>query len=69
MDIHSLSGKVIGCAYKVHNHFGYGFLEKVYENALTIELGLLNGISVKQQFPIPVFFTNERSAIISPICL
>ena len=29
---------IIGCAYKVHNALGTGFLEKVYENALRIEL-------------------------------
>jgi GxxExxY protein len=33
-----LTEKVIGCAYKVHNTLGSGFLEKVYENALCIEL-------------------------------
>jgi len=29
-----LTQKIIGCAYKVHNALGTGFLEKVYENAL-----------------------------------
>jgi GxxExxY protein len=56
MDANLLSEKVIGCAFRVHNHFGFGFLEKVYENALVIELGMIGGISVKQQHPIPVFY-------------
>jgi GxxExxY protein len=30
--------KIIGCAYTVHNKLGPGFIEKVYENALRIEL-------------------------------
>jgi GxxExxY protein len=29
-----LAEKIIGCAFKVHNALGAGFLEKVYENAL-----------------------------------
>ncbi len=34
----SLTEQIICCAYKVGNHLGSGFLEKVYENALAIEL-------------------------------
>lgn len=33
-----LSEKVIAAGYKVHKELGYGFLEKVYKNALAIEL-------------------------------
>ena len=33
-----LTGKIIGAAYDVHNHLGFGFLESVYEKALSIEL-------------------------------
>ena len=43
------------CFYKVYNTLGYGFLEKVYENALYIEL-LRNGISCRKQAPIKVFY-------------
>ena len=46
-----LTQKIIGCAYTVHNSLGPGFLEKVYENALRIELEKL-GLEVKQQEPI-----------------
>ena len=34
----SLTELIIGCAYKVSNNLGCGFLEKVYEKALAIEL-------------------------------
>jgi GxxExxY protein len=56
MEIDLLSKKIIGCAYMVHNHLGPGFLEKVYENALALELSDTQGLSVRQQFPIPVFY-------------
>ena len=36
--LNELSGRVIGCAFTVINTLGAGFLEKVYENALTFEL-------------------------------
>lgn len=48
MEINSLTHTIIGCAFKVHNVLGPGFLEKVYENALKIELGKLN-IDARQQ--------------------
>jgi len=51
----NLSNKVIHCFYKVYNTLGYGFLEKVYENALFLEL-INNGISCKKQCPIKVFY-------------
>jgi GxxExxY protein len=53
-----LTQKIIGCAYKVHNILGPGFLEKVYENALRIELEGL-GLTVKQQKPIEVFYAGQ----------
>lgn len=33
-----LTGKIIKAFYIVYNKLGYGFLEKVYENAMLIEL-------------------------------
>jgi GxxExxY protein len=36
--LNDLSGRVIGCAFTVPNTLGAGFLEKVYENALAIEM-------------------------------
>jgi GxxExxY protein len=46
--LNDLSGRVIGCAFTVLNTLGAGFLEKVYENALALELRAV-GISVAQQ--------------------
>jgi GxxExxY protein len=33
-----LTSGIIAAFYQVYNHLGYGFLEKVYENALVHEL-------------------------------
>lgn len=50
-----LTRKIIGAFYDVYNVLGYGFLEKVYENALAIELKQ-RGFSVSQQHPIEVTY-------------
>ena len=47
--------KIIKAFYKVYNSLGHGFLEKVYENALIIELKN-EGLSVSRQKPITVFY-------------
>jgi GxxExxY protein len=53
-----LTQQIIGCAFKVHNALGPGFLEKVYENALRIELEKV-GFRVKQQEPINVMYDGQ----------
>ncbi len=50
-----ITEKIIGCAYKVMNELGCGFLEKVYENALAHEIGKL-GLRTEQQKKIKVFY-------------
>jgi GxxExxY protein len=52
--VHSdITGEVIGAAYAVYNALGHGFLEKVYENALVVELGK-RGVRVQTQTPIEI---------------
>jgi GxxExxY protein len=53
-----LTEKIIACAYKVHNTLGTGFLEKVYENAMMIEL-TKSGLSATQQTNIPVYYEGK----------
>jgi GxxExxY protein len=48
---------IISAFYKVYNTLGYGFLEKVYEKSLKIELGFMS-FNVENQFPIKVFYSN-----------
>ena len=43
---------------EVHSNLGYGFLERVYENALML-LYRREGIEAKQQNPIKVYFERE----------
>src|SRR5262245_9795979 len=46
---------IIGCAIKVSNTLGVGFLEKVYENALCVELARA-GLGVEQQKGVKVVY-------------
>jgi GxxExxY protein len=50
-----LTDTIIGAFYRVYNTLGSGFLEKVYENALTHELRK-QGLRVVQQAPVKVFY-------------
>lgn len=53
LPINELTERVIGAAYAVHNELGCGFLEKVYENAMLVELRHA-GLTVAQQHPITI---------------
>jgi GxxExxY protein len=52
---HQLSGKIIGCAMKVHGELGFGFVESVYENSLAHELRKAD-LAVQQQVPMKVYY-------------
>ena len=57
--LHShLTERIIKGAYAVFSTLGTGFLEKVYENALVMELAH-DGLSVKQQMPLSVRYRGE----------
>lgn len=47
--------RIIGAFYKVYRVLGYGFLERVYQNALFLEL-LSLGFDCKAQYPINVYY-------------
>ena len=53
-----LTGKIIECAYKVHNTLGFGFLEAVYQNALMIELSG-SGLRCEKEKPIKVSYESQ----------
>ena len=51
----SLTEKIIKAFYIVYNHLGYGFLEKVYERSLYLELSEM-GMTVSTQQQIKVYY-------------
>ena len=53
-----LTEKIINIFYRVYNKLGYGFLEKIYENAMMIEFKREGILSVSQS-PINVFYEGE----------
>ncbi len=58
--LHSdITDKLIKIFYKVYSNLGYGFLERVYENAMFIELQK-TGLNVKRQSPIKVFYDDSQ---------
>lgn len=50
-----LTAKIIGCFYKVYNKLGFGFLEKIYENALAYEFEEV-GLNFDKQASISVLY-------------
>lgn len=51
----ALTEKIIKVFYKVYNKLGYGFLEKIYENAMMIEMRK-EGIPAVSQYSIKVYY-------------
>ena len=49
------TSKIIGSAFKVHDQLGYGFLERVYQHALQVEL-LRRGATVELEKRIQVHY-------------
>ena len=58
MDINDITYQIRAAIFEVNRVLGYGFLEKVYENALLIELKK-RGLNAKAQVPINVFYKGE----------
>jgi GxxExxY protein len=56
---HDITDKILHAFFKVvYPELGYGFLEKVYENALALTLRQM-GLKAEQQSRIQVYFANE----------
>ena len=58
MEYKELTEKIIGCAYRVYNKMGFGYLESVYEKCMLIELRKA-GFDIESQKPIRVEYEGE----------
>ncbi len=58
MNIDDITYKIRGAIFEVNKVLGYGFLEKVYEKALMVELKL-KGLKAESQVPINVQYKGE----------
>ena len=58
MELSDLTEKIIGCAFRVYNTLGSGFLESVYHKSLNIELEK-SGLVSEVQKPIKVYYDNQ----------
>lgn len=54
-----LTEKILKAYYNVYDKLGYGFREKVYENAMMIELRKL-GLECEKQKPIDVYYDEQK---------
>jgi len=57
-ELNKVTEKIIHCAFQVSNTLGIGFLEKVYENSIAVELRDA-GLTVQQQTPIQVMYKDN----------
>jgi len=58
MDINEITYAINGAVFEVNRVLGAGFLEKVYENALLIELKS-RGLKADSQVPIKVYYKDK----------
>jgi len=56
MEDQTLTRKIIGCAYRVFNELGFGFLESIYEKSMLLELQEM-GLKAEIQQPVSVFYS------------
>ncbi len=54
-----ITDKILRAFYNVYNELGYGFLEKVYGNALFYELSSF-GFDCKTQYPVDVYYRDKK---------
>ena len=55
----NLTNKIIKAYYKVYNTLGYGFLEKVYQKAMLIELRNM-GLTCLEEMPVKVYYDGSN---------
>jgi len=58
MKYEEITSKIIQAAYNVHKILGAGFLEKVYQKAMLVELREME-LTAEEEYSIPVYYKNE----------
>jgi len=58
MEYQEITEKIIGCAFRVYNQMGYGYLESVYEKCMIIELKK-SGLNIKSQKQIKMYYEGQ----------
>lgn len=58
LEFEELTKEVIGAAFEVHNELGFGFLEKIYQRAMVVELNR-RGLDSIAEAPIDVQYKGE----------
>ncbi|MEW6557059.1 MAG: GxxExxY protein [Elusimicrobiota bacterium] len=58
MQYEEITKEILKASFRVHKILGFGFLEKVYQNAMVIELKK-NGLKVECEKPIKVYYDRE----------
>ena len=58
MEFEEITHKIIGCAYKVFNELGFGFLESVYKKAMIIELSK-SRLKVESEKSLKVYYDSK----------
>ena len=58
MDLNDITYKINGAVFEVNKVLGSGFLEKIYEKAMLIELKK-SGLTAESQVPIKVYYKSE----------
>lgn len=53
-----LTNQILKCFFLVYNQLGYGFLEKIYQNALCHEL-TLSGLEIFRERPLKVYYRDK----------
>lgn len=59
IDLNGITYKIIGAAYKVHSALGAGLLERIYEEAMIIQLAG-EGLKVESQVLLPVYYRGRK---------
>ena len=59
-----ITEQIIGAAFEVHSVLGYGFLEKVYQRAMQVEL-ILRGLKAERAHWVKVMYKTILCAAVS----